>query len=102
MFRGYLSEQFLRKINNKNKTKTTLEPQKKTMRSLFQVSLLATISLAGRDGRKPAQASEYMEFTASRKDVVFMDGPLEEHIEFDDEDDDEFDAPPLNSSALRR
>lgn len=31
-----------------------------------------------------------------------MDGPLEEHIEFDDDSDDEFDAPPLNSSALRR
>ena len=72
------------------------------MRSLFQVSILATISLAGRDGRKPAQASQYIEFTAKRIDVVFMDGPLEEHIEFDDDSDDEFDAPPLNSSALRR
>ena len=73
------------------------------MRSLFQVSILATISLAGRDGRKPAQASQYIEFTAKRNDVVFMDGPQEEHVVYDDEDDDDdFDAPPLTSGSLRR
>ena len=68
------------------------------MRSLYKISLLAGFSFAAtRDGKKTRSLknkNDYIKFTATRKDVEFMDGPKEEL--FEDE------TPSRSSNDMRR